>query len=52
MKCQYRSRKTEWVKGVRGDLRQAHLCKNKEIEFIFCEGAIRAGACSGGQVRP
>ena len=30
-----------------GDLIECHRCKNKEIEFIFCETAIRLGVCKG-----
>ena len=42
----------EFAKDERsGKLKEVHLCKNKGIEFVYCETAIRFRLCDG-EVRP
>jgi hypothetical protein len=38
---------SEFVKTDGGSLKEVHPCKNKKIECIFCETAIKYGLCKG-----
>ena len=49
--CKFKG-KMEFAGDARKDeLKEVHLCKNKKIEFVFCETAILHGLCDG-KVRP
>lgn len=49
--CRFKGKK-EFAKDERtGRLKEVHLCKNKGLEFVYCETAIRFGLCDG-EVRP
>jgi hypothetical protein len=39
--------KVEYAKANTGKLKEVHVCKNKKIEYIYCETAIRHGLCNG-----
>lgn len=46
---QYRCRfigKMEYAETIGGKLMEVHICKNKKIEFIYCETAIKFGLCA------
>ena len=37
----------EFAKGVDGRLKEVHRCRNKNIEFLYCETAKRFKICDG-----
>jgi|GEM_PF-3388081 len=46
-KCQFKG-KMEFTRDARKDeLKELHVCKNKKIEFVYCETAIKFGLCDG-----
>jgi hypothetical protein len=45
--CQYKG-KMEFARDARkSELKELHLCKNKKIEFVYCETATHHGLCDG-----
>jgi hypothetical protein len=49
--CQYRG-KMEFARADNSELKEMHPCKNKRIEFVYCETAIKYKLCSEQEVMP